>query len=298
MGGGIWSGGILTVNGCTFAGNSTGSGGHGGASDMDGGPGGAGGSGGAIGNAGAAALTNCSFSGNSTGYGGAGGWGQRGRTGATGPDGTGAGIYNQNNLDLVNCTISTNRVGGGVINASSSVHLLNTLLAANIPANCSGVITDAGHNLSSDSSCAFTGAGSMNNVDPKLGPLADNGGPTLTMALLPGSPAIDAGSAVGAPATDQRGVPRPQGHSVDIGAFESLVSPVFTGMTVQSATNCQMRLSGLTPNPALTLQVSTNLLNWWDVTNFMAGSNGVFQCVDPIPGDGQLRFYRLKSGTP
>ena len=60
----------------------------------------------------------------------------------------------------------------------------------------------------------------MNNTDPKLGPLANNGGPTLTMALLPGSPAIDAGDTSLAPATDQRGFPRPAGLAADIGAFE------------------------------------------------------------------------------
>ena len=70
------------------------------------------------------------------------------------------------------------------------------------------------------------------------------------------------------------------------------------GTTIPSATNCQMQLCGLTPNPTLTLQVSTNLLNWWDATNFVAGTNGVFQCIDPTPGDTQSRFYRLKSGTP
>ena len=59
------------------------------------------------------------------------------------------------------------------------------------------------------------------NTDPLLGPLADNGGPTFTQALLPGSPAIDAGVAVAGVTTDQRGVPRPQGTAPDIGAFES-----------------------------------------------------------------------------
>ena len=59
-----------------------------------------------------------------------------------------------------------------------------------------------------------------------LGPLADNGGPTMTHALLPGSPAIDAGRNSGAPMTDQRGLPRPQDANgdgwavVDIGAYE------------------------------------------------------------------------------
>ena len=57
-------------------------------------------------------------------------------------------------------------------------------------------------------------------IDPKLGPLQDNGGPTRTHALLEGSPAIDAGDDEAAPASDQRAVSRPRGSSSDIGAFE------------------------------------------------------------------------------
>ncbi len=85
-----------------------------------------------------------------------------------------------------------------------------------------GPITSLGHNISSDGSgaSALTQPGDRNNTDPKLGPLADNGRPTLTYALLPGSPAIDAADSNGGPATDQRGVARPQGASDDIGAFE------------------------------------------------------------------------------
>ncbi len=54
-----------------------------------------------------------------------------------------------------------------------------------------------------------------------LGALADNGGPTLTHALLPGSPALDAGNDAACSATDQRGVSRPQGAHCDIGAYEA-----------------------------------------------------------------------------
>ena len=57
--------------------------------------------------------------------------------------------------------------------------------------------------------------------DVHLGPLANNGGPTLTHALLPGSPAINAADAGASPATDQRGVRRPQGAGPDIGAYEA-----------------------------------------------------------------------------
>jgi uncharacterized repeat protein (TIGR01451 family) len=62
-------------------------------------------------------------------------------------------------------------------------------------------------------------------ADPGLAPLADNGGPTDTMALPPNSPAIDAGTSVGCPPTDQRGIARSQGTACDIGAFELAVAP-------------------------------------------------------------------------
>lgn len=278
--GAIFNSGDIQIINCTFAPNS-GSPGYGGTAG-NGAEGNLGGSGGAGGNGGSGVgalyslssscwITNCTFTGNSGMSGTGGGGGTAGRTDYPyGDYGGGPGAAGSSGS------------GTGAINATSA-KLINTLLAANSSNN--GSFTDGGHNF-------------LSGADPKLGPLADNGGPTLTMALLPGSPAIDAGSAVGAPATDQRGVPRPQGAGVDIGAFECLSSPIFMDATIQSATNCQMQLCGLMPNLTLTLQVSTNLLNWWDATNFVAGSNGVFQCVDPIPGDTQSHFYRLKSGTP
>src|SRR6266567_5540427 len=81
--------------------------------------------------------------------------------------------------------------------------------------------------MSSDGSCGFERSGDLNNTIPMLLPLANNGGPTQTHARLPGSPAIDVGSSdCPPPATDQRGVSRPQdvdgfaGAVCDIGAFE------------------------------------------------------------------------------
>ena len=76
--------------------------------------------------------------------------------------------------------------------------------------------------------CSFTPAtGDLVNVDPMLGLLQDNGGPTLTHAILADSPAIDSGNpavpgigGAACPQTDQRGVLRPQGAACDIGAFE------------------------------------------------------------------------------
>ncbi|GAB4162155.1 MAG: hypothetical protein Fur0021_36210 [Candidatus Promineifilaceae bacterium] len=92
-------------------------------------------------------------------------------------------------------------------------------------ANCDGSqsqITSLGYNLSDDSSCHLIEPTDLPNTDPLLGPLADNGGATLTRALLPGSPAIDSGDAAACPARDQRGVPRPQGAGCDRGAVEAV----------------------------------------------------------------------------
>ncbi|HEY3228182.1 MAG TPA: choice-of-anchor Q domain-containing protein, partial [Roseiflexaceae bacterium] len=98
----------------------------------------------------------------------------------------------------------------------------------------SGAITSSGHNLSSDSSCGFTAGGDLQNTNPLLGPLAANGGPTPTHALLPGSPAFEAGTNTGCPATDQRGILRPQGIFCDIGAFERVVvQTVFLPLVVK-----------------------------------------------------------------
>jgi hypothetical protein len=91
-------------------------------------------------------------------------------------------------------------------------------------------MTSHGYNLSSDNSCNFDGPGDMDNTNPLLGPLQNNGGPTFTQALISGSPAIDAGNPSGCNdgqghllKTDQRGMPRPDledAGGCDMGAFE------------------------------------------------------------------------------
>jgi hypothetical protein len=145
----------------------------------------------------------------------------------------GGGIYSLGGtLTINNTTISGNTAnysGGGGIWGSAT---LQNSIVANNPSggNCSDTFTSNGYNLSSDSTCNFSGIGDLNNTDPMLGPLLNNGGPTGTMALLPGSPAIDSGNPAGCTDGeghplyhDQRGFPRPDKEDTggcDMGAYE------------------------------------------------------------------------------
>jgi hypothetical protein len=92
----------------------------------------------------------------------------------------------------------------------------NTIVAANSPRNCGSVAppVSSGANLDTDGTCA----GFPLTAEPRLGGLADNGGPTPTHLPDAGSPVIDAGTACGS--EDQRGTARPRGGACDIGAVE------------------------------------------------------------------------------
>ena len=140
---------------------------------------------------------------------------------------------------VLNSTIYNNSAvfGGGISNISCVLTLRNTIVA-NSPSggNCNGTITSLGHNLDSGNTCAFTGAGDLININPLLGPLTLNApGTTQTHSLLIGSPAIDAADPTTFPATDQRGVTRPQGVGPDIGAYE-LVPSVATAVSIPTMT--------------------------------------------------------------
>ena len=192
-GGAITNFGTLTVTNTTLSGNS-------GVSMF----------GGAVDNHGWATITNTTLSGNYAPIGGA--------------------INNSGTLIANNSTLFGNHASynGGAINNGGTLTANNTIVA-NSPSggDCSGLINDGGHNISSDDTCGFDPAnGSMPNTDPLLGSLQDNGGPTWTHALLPGSPAIDTGDDAHCPLFDQRGVSRPKdgdgdGNPIcDIGSYE------------------------------------------------------------------------------
>jgi CSLREA domain-containing protein len=151
----------------------------------------------------------------------------------------GGGLYNEfGTSTLTNTTIVSNTgpagMGGGITNFDTT-QLKNSIVANNAGGNCEtfSAPTSLGHNLESGTDCAFTSPGDLQSTNPVLGPLANNGGQTETHALLPGSPAIDAGDNIGCPTTDQRGLARPQSLVCDIGAYEFPdVTPPGTAITL------------------------------------------------------------------
>ncbi len=163
-------------------------------------------------------LTNCTVSGNSAGSGG--------------------GLYTDDygSSALINCTVSGNSAGsgGGLDNSQGTVKIGNTIVAENTATTAGpdaiGTFASLGNNLIGETNGSFGWVGSDltgtsgDRLNALLASLGNYGGPTQTMALLPGSLAIDAGNNGLIPAgviTDQRGLPRIVGGVVDIGAFES-----------------------------------------------------------------------------
>ena len=179
----------------------------------------------------------------------------------------GGGIHNQDNLTMQNSTVSGNSSNHGaaigIINAGSvnmthvtvsdntvlnssaanngavrlsgvtaSLTMVNSIIANTVnDADCAisnGIVTDNGNNLVEDGSCIS--ASSSISGDPVLGALANNGGSTLTHALLDGSPAIDAANTAACLATDQNGTARPIGAACDIGAHESTAQAGSSGL--------------------------------------------------------------------
>ena len=215
--GAAYNDGTLTLTDCTVSGNlaRNGNGGgvynNGGAYDINGF------------NNGTTTLTNCTISGNSAAYGGGGVYNSDG-------------IKNVGTTTLTNCTVSGNSStsGGGIDNVSGTVNTGNTIVAQNTATTSGpdalGTVASQGNNLigATDGSSGWVSSDLIGTIaqplDPLLAPLNNYGGPTQTMALLPGSPAIDAGNNDLVPTgitTDQRGFLRIVNGTVDIGAFES-----------------------------------------------------------------------------
>lgn len=324
LGGAVWNFGQLFIRRTLFASNSV-TGGRGGyglngqvsgditGNGADGGPG-ANGTGAALFNSGAGGLVDCTFCGNvaTGGEGGGGGSGCVSGGGGSGGGGWGT-IYSTNAfVQATNCTVARNYAkagnggqGGAAVCfprapgnngstkgafATAGAAVVNTIVANNSPSNCYGAITDLGHNLSSDSSCVFTHYGSFNNVDARLAPLADNGGPTLTMALLPGSPAIDGGDATAAASTDQRGAPRPAGPAPDIGAYEYGSLQLIHIGRLESGM-CALTLREVSA-PSCRLFTTTDFLQWSPITTNRVAADGTAVFQVPVDLSEAVRFYR------
>jgi predicted outer membrane repeat protein len=207
-GGGLSNGGTATVTACTFNNDSAYAGGG-------------------LFNRGPGTLVNCTFAYNTAT--------------ATGGAIDNAALGNVfSTLNVTNCTIAVNSAnhgsGGGIVNdPGNTLNLYNTLVAENIASSSgpdiSGTINIADHNLIGDGGGStivtdqggnLIGGNGNPVIDPRLGPLANHGGFTKTMALLADSPAIGNADNPKAPSTDQRGHKRVDlsGEVTDIGAFE------------------------------------------------------------------------------
>jgi len=318
-GGALANSGKAALTNCTFSRNSSGVGGDG-RDDSNGSPGGRGGSGGdggAIYNGGTnqyvmagatCSLVACTLSANWAGPGGIGGtnppapccWARY-----NGMNGRGGGICNTSSCP--SCGVSV-------------VQLLNTVVAGNHDADTGsdllGVISSLGHNLVGQ---ADDGAGITNGVNsdlvgtgatplnPQLGPLADNGGSTLTMALLHGSPALESGddSLLEPPndlGNDQRGFQRKSGGHVDIGAVEFQFGVLATNLVPvikPSAEAIQISFTNSTPGATFSVLSATNIsvpVHDWSVLGQAARiATAEFLFIDFVITNDVQRFYRVSS---
>ena len=327
LGGGIFNAGLLFLTNCTLLSN-TALGGQGGMATAGGTDGSGGqGFGGAIESETPATLVGCSITGNrALGGGGNGGPGS----------GSGGGVYNLSDLALYTSTIASNLAGGssfdfggGIYDSgtslllrsctisgneadfgggiSGSADLGNTVLAGNIAGaspDCSGFITSSDYNLIQNTSGTTISGATARNItgqNPLLGPLKDNGGPTFTMALLPGSPAVDKGRNFNL-SRDQRGAPRPfdksisnatGGDGTDIGAFEvgGVVQLIFVPQPVAADNISFATDAGQTYE--LQRRDDLRVGGWMTVLGDIAGTGGTVTI--PIPDSEQPQgFFRIR----
>jgi len=254
-GGGIYNTGMMTVTGSTISSNQLGNPGH------------FGGSGGGIVNYGTMTIQDSTISGN-TALGGDLQGGDGG--GISGDNNTitnstitgnsahhGGGIAGSGNIAHTTFSSNSASIAGGTLYVTGPLELGNTILKAGTSGvnifNNGGTVTSHGYNVCSDNGGGFlNGPGDQINTDPMLGPLQNNGGPTLTHALLPGSPAIDAGDPnfTPPPDYDQRGpgFVRVFNGRIDVGSFEVQPTPTPT----PTATATSTPTATFTPTPTAT----------------------------------------------
>ncbi|MDP9231778.1 MAG: right-handed parallel beta-helix repeat-containing protein, partial [Actinomycetota bacterium] len=225
------------------------------------------------------------------------------RAGGLGSNGDGGGISGSagSSLALTGSTVADNHAfngagsGGGIdvpaatltssIVANNRAH--ETSGSASYVDNCSHSATSNGRNLSDGHDCGLTATGDRQDLDPRLGPLQDNGGPTDTEALLAGSPAIDAGDTCGT--LDQRGTTRPRGSSCDIGPYE-FAPPIVTTTLALSIGLTSASLRGtVTPSS----QATGYSFEYGTTTAYGAQTQALFL---PPPSNSQVAVSFLVAG--
>jgi len=238
-GGAVYNTGTLTISNTTLSTNSARTG-----------------NGGAIFNNGTLSLTASTLSNNNANSGVGGGISNTPDAGATISNCTFAANHAQNGgalfesvggtMSISESTIATNSAsgaGGGLRNAgaASAIQITSTIIATNKALSghdVFGAVTSLGFNLVGKTTGSSGWVGSdltgtnTKPLNPLLGPLANNGGPTFTFALLPGSPALMNGNTSLAPPTDQRGFQRVVNNKIDIGAFQNQPIVVVAPTTV------------------------------------------------------------------
>jgi hypothetical protein len=259
------------------------------------------------GTVGSMTLTNVTISGNSA-QAGAGVWN--------------VGVATFSNVTLVDNSATSN--GGNLKLTIKAITVKNTIVANGAPNNCfidnnnPGSTVSAGHNLESADTCGFSHSSDSLDTDPMLGPLQDNGGPTFTHDLLPGSPAIDAGDNSGSPTTDQRGVPRPQNVIADIGAYEvDTATPIGSTVDVQpidtntGGTPVSLTFDTVTQggNTSLTtgeqgelppagFKFSTNPPTYYNITTSATFNGKVTVCIhySGVANESKLKLLHFENG--
>ncbi|NWJ48722.1 MAG: hypothetical protein HXX08_22925 [Chloroflexi bacterium] len=200
-------------------------------------------------------------------------------TSATFLDNTAAGTVNGG-------SIYTNGVNDGTVTLRNSL-LQGSNICYN---NTGGILTDGGYNLESSTgsyTCGFSGT-SKTTIDAKLGTPGDNGGATPTIALLSGSPAIDAIPAASCVVTaDQRGISRPQGTGCDIGAFEFISEPPSASDLIP-----QLRVS---PNRVIAISPENLVSFSFKLKNIGVGSASYVRLEIPIPQGLDLGYLENAS---
>jgi hypothetical protein len=217
--------------------------------------------------------------------------------------GNGGGLLHNSSgtLTLVGSTVSGNTAGGngGGLNVrAGTARLTNTIVAGNSATgtgpDINGTVASQGHNLvgKTDGGTGWDTSDLTGTIatplDPKLGGLADNGGPTKTLALLAGSPALDAGddAAAAAMTTDQRGFARRVNGRVDIGAFEFSVATTTALAVPGSAVYGGAGTLTATVTPASALDLTGGVVSFYDGGTLLGSGTlalvgGVFRATVP-----------------